>query len=178
MYSGSAPLILYSLPRMVTLTVFDSDPTEVLSRFRLPAAAHDRIAPAGPPDLGVYGFLQHRELGEHLLHPPRQRPTLFEKRVPLLFQRPDARLHVLRQMGVLAHGGLERPHLRPKLIALAFEPALLVAELPHQIGDDPDAILEHGQFLQDAAHARRTSPTAPRTSAPCFCPRAATIAAI
>src|SRR6185503_668580 len=79
---------------------------------------------------------------------------------------------------MLAQGGFERPHLRPKLVAFALEGALLFPELRHEIGDDPDAILENGQFLQDAAHARRASPATPRTSAPCFDARASTMAAI
>src|SRR6185503_9915131 len=165
MYSVAAASLKYKLPKMVTLTVFESDPTDFLSRSESRRRPRTGSLRPDRPWLGVYGLLQHRQLGEHLFDPPRQRPALVQERVPLLFQRLDAGLHVFRQMGVLAQGGLERPHLRSKLIAFTLEAALLVPKLRHQIGDGPDAFLECRQFLQDAAHARRASPATPRTSA-------------
>src|SRR5712671_4927139 len=129
MYFGSAPLILYSLPKIVTLSVSVSDPTAVLSFsfFRRPSTAGS----TGPADgSGVHGLLEDRQLRQHLLQAPRE--------------RPGAGLPICG--GLFARRGLERPHLRPELIAFAGDQAILGLQPVHQIGDLADAFLESRQL--------------------------------
>src|SRR5258706_10467735 len=173
MYFGSAPLILYSLPKIVTLSVSVSDPTAVLSFsfFRRPSTAGS----TGPADgSGVHGLLEDRQLRQHLLQAPRERPPLLQQGRPFFLERLGAGLPICG--GLFARRGLERPHLRPELIAFAGDQAILGLQPVHQIGDLADAFLESRQLGKYRAHARCTS-APPRIVTPSFDSRARTIAA-
>src|SRR6266446_2058995 len=97
MYSGSAPLILYSLPKIVTLSVSGC----VAMRIPSDLCLGDGPGPGGPGrrttySLGVHRFFEYGKLDQHLLHPPRHRATLVEQRSALLLERVQLGLPVRR----------------------------------------------------------------------------------
>src|SRR5467141_305391 len=138
MYSGSAPLILYSLPKIVTLSVSGS----VAMRIPSDLCLGDGPGPggAGPWDhllLGVHRFFEYGKLDQHLLHPPRHRAALVEQRSALLLERVQPGLPVRRFL--FADRVLQGSHA-------LLELAVLVAETIQKLGGRLNLSLQLVQF--------------------------------
>src|SRR6266850_2440617 len=94
MYSGSAPLILYSLPKIVTLSVSGSVAIAIPSDRYVLATVLGREAGRTARKLGVYRPFEHGQFHQHLFHAPRHRATLIEQRGLLLLERLKPRFPI------------------------------------------------------------------------------------
>src|SRR6267143_1370223 len=132
MYSGSAPLILYSLPKIVTLSISGSVAIAIPSdrSFRRRSWAGRRLA--GPHgNLGVHRLLQNGKLDQHLLHTPRDGAALVEQRGAFLLEGVKPWLPVRRLF--LSNRILQDPNALLEVAVLRLQRALLLAEVVQKL---------------------------------------------